>query len=400
MKILYHHRTRGDGAEGVHINEMIGSFRELGHDVSIAAPRGATKASGLAASQPSGPPSGFKVFMKQTAEIFYNVVDYFRVRAAVKKAKPDFIYERYSSYDFAGVMAAKHSKIPIIVEVNVTYAGRFGARFPVIYRGILKRAESYVLCNADGIVVVSEALKECVLDVRDNAATTIVTPNAINLAEIKKIDHQGLRVQKRAQLGLDDKIVIGFVGSLRKWHGIDFFADAMAAMIAQVPDVYFLIVGSGEYEATLREKIRDAKLEEYVNLVGPVPHDQVYSYVAAMDIGVMPDSNEFGSPMKILEYMAMECVAVGPDLGPIREIIRDGETGRIFKRRDHSNFVSVLFALCDDVNKRKRIGANARRYVLQERTWNRNASDVLTLFQCCKSMGDNLPSGASVATSK
>lgn len=380
MKILYHHRTRGDGAEGVHINEMIGAFRELGHDVSIAAPRGATKASGLAASQPSRPPSGFKVFLKQTAEIVYNIVDYFRVRSALKKAQPDFIYERYSSYDFAGVMAAKHSKIPIIVEVNVTYAGRFGARFPIIYRGLLKRAESYVLCNADGIVVVSEALKECVLDVRENAATTIVTPNAINLAEIKRIDHQGLRIQKRAQLGLDDKIVIGFVGSLRKWHGIDFFADAMAAIVAQSPDAYFLIVGSGEYEATLREKIRDAELEKFVNLVGPLPHDQVYSYVAAMDIGVMPDSNEFGSPMKILEYQAMECVAVGPDLGPIREIIRDGETGRIFKRRDASEFTSVLVSLCHDAQGRRAMGKRGRDYVLAERTWTRNAEDVLELL--------------------
>ncbi len=290
MKILYHHRTRGDGAEGVHINEMIGAFRELGHDVSIAAPRGATKASGLAASQPSRPPGRVKVFLKQTAEILYNVVDYFRVRSAMKKHRPDFIYERYSSYDFAGVMAAKHAKIPIIVEVNVTYAGRFGARFPIVYRGLLKRAESYVLRHADGIVTVSEALKECVLDVREDEATTIVTPNAVNLAQIEKIDHRGLRSQTRDRLGLDEKTVIGFVGSLRKWHGIDFFADAMASIIEQDSDVYFLIVGSGEYEATLKEKMKDSKLEEHVNLVGPVPHDQVYSYIAAMDIGVMPDS--------------------------------------------------------------------------------------------------------------
>ncbi len=386
MKILYHHRTRGDGAEGVHINEMIGAFRELGHDVSIAAPRGATKASGLAASQPSRPPGRVKVFLKQTAEILYNVVDYFRVRSAVKKHRPDFIYERYSSYDFAGVMAAKHAKVPIIVEVNVTHAGRFKFRFPISFGRILKWTEAFVLQYADGVVVVSEALKECVLDIRADGATTIVTPNAVNLAQIEEIDHRRLRAQMRSQLGIDDKTVIGFVGSLRKWHGIDFFADAMASIVEQAPDIYFLIVGSGEYEAVLREKIREAKLDRYVNLVGPVAHEQVYSYVAAMDIGVMPDSNEYGSPMKILEYMAMECVAVGPDLGPIRELIFDGETGCIFKRRDRSDFNQVLSRLCSDSARQKRIGANGRRYVLRERTWHRNAIDVLTLFQSCKSI--------------
>ncbi|QDV26822.1 glycosyltransferase family 4 protein [Aureliella helgolandensis] len=381
MKILYHHRTRGDGAEGVHINEMIGAFQELGHEVSIAAPRGATKASGLAASQPNQPPSKMKLFLKQTAEIFYNIVDYARVRAAIKRTQPDFIYERYSSYNFAGVLAAKHLNTPIIVEVNITYAGRFGSPFPVFYRRILKLAESYVLRHADGIVVVSQALQECVQNVREDIATTIVTPNAINLAQILKIDHRGLRMKRRAQLDVDDKIVIGFVGSLRQWHGIDFFADAMASLVEQIPNVYFLIVGSGEYETTLKQTIKDSKLEEYVNLVGPVPHDQVFSYIAAMDIGVMPDSNEFGSPMKILEYMAMECVAVGPDLGPIRELIRDEETGRIFKQRDTDEFTSRLVKLSQNAEARSVIGRRGRDYVLEQRIWTRNAEDVLTLIE-------------------
>tara|TARA_A100001391_G_C5075432_1_gene279124 strand:- start:2223 stop:3386 length:1164 start_codon:yes stop_codon:yes gene_type:complete len=381
MKILYHHRTRGDGAEGVHINEMIGAFRELGHAVSIAAPHGATKAAGLAKSQSAQTPGKIKLFLKQTAEVVYNLVVYFRVRSAIKRAKPDFIYERYSPFNFAGVLVAKHFKVPIITEVNATYAGKFGCRFPVFYPRILKQSESYLLRHADGVVVVSEALKECVLNVRKDELSTIVTPNAINLAEIKKVDRGGLRAQTRGDLSIEDKVVIGFVGSLRKWHGIDFFADAMASIVEQAPNVFFLIVGSGEYKNTLKEKIHAARLEEHVQLVGAVPHDKVYSYIAAMDIGVMPDSNEFGSPMKILEYMAMECVAVGPDLGPIHEIIRDGETGCIFKRRDQADFVSVLINLCDNVKRRKQIGENARRDVLNERTWNRNASDVLDLFK-------------------
>lgn len=38
MKILYHHRTLGDGAEGIHIKEMVGAFRQLGHTVRLVGP--------------------------------------------------------------------------------------------------------------------------------------------------------------------------------------------------------------------------------------------------------------------------------------------------------------------------------------------------------------------------
>jgi len=102
---------------------------------------------------------------------------------------------------------------------------------------------------------------------------------------------------------------------------------------------------------------------------------------SAIDIGLKPDSNEWGSPMKILEYMLQAKPVVAPKLGPIEEILVDRETRMLFERHNASDFVSVVTKLAADSDRRKGIGSQAQRYVLAERTWESNAKKVLSVFK-------------------
>ncbi|MFN9461677.1 MAG: glycosyltransferase, partial [Planctomycetota bacterium] len=128
LKILYHHRTMGDGAEGIHIAEMINAFRELGHEVMVICPRAARREAGLDASNARRIHSGrmFRTFLRQTAEIVYNAVSYSRAWWGIRKFRPDFIYDRYTPLHFGGVLAAKRTRPSRILEVNAPDAGRLG----------------------------------------------------------------------------------------------------------------------------------------------------------------------------------------------------------------------------------------------------------------------------------
>src|SRR6185312_10399925 len=108
-------------------------------------------------------------------------------------------------------------------------------------------------------------------------------------------------------------------------------------------------------------------------------HDELPAHVAAFDVAVMPDSNEYGSPMKIYEYMAMGKPVVGPRLGPLEDGIRDGETGILFERLDASALESALATLLGDESRRRLMGRRAREHVLASHTWTRNAERVLEL---------------------
>jgi Glycosyltransferase len=122
-----------------------------------------------------------------------------------------------------------------------------------------------------------------------------------------------------------------------------------------------------------------------VLLPGRVAHDEIAAWIACMDYAVLPDSNQYGSPMKLFEFMAMGVAVVAPDYAPVAEVIRDGQTGWLFPRRETAACVQRVLDLAAREDERHRVGAAARDYIARERQWRNNAEQLLTL----------LPPGAS-----
>ena len=382
LRILYHHRTRGDGAEGVHINEMVEAFRELGHTVHCCCPPSAKRPPGLtmgmtgtASAKSQGWIGWTRIAFRQSLELAYNAVSLARISRELKQFRPDLIYERYSCYHVAGARASRTHKVPFILEVNSTYTGRFNRR-QLAFPKTAARLESFALHQAKVVAVVSRPLKECVQDRGIPSERIVVTPNAVNDRVIRslQLDPQAIR----GQLGIDqDAVVIGFVGSLRQWHGVDMLMRAIPQVVQRVPNAVFLIVGSGELESDLKELHRKPELENRLILTGGVPHSKVYEFIASMDIGLMPHSNQWGSPMKILEYMALGKLCIAPRIAPIEEIVQDGVTGILFPEGNESAFIEAMIKACLHYDTRVRVGQNAKDYVLANRRWSDNVRIVL-----------------------
>jgi glycosyltransferase involved in cell wall biosynthesis len=206
-----------------------------------------------------------------------------------------------------------------------------------------------------------------------------ITPNAINLRKISQIDPNFERQRIRQKYGIVQDFVVGFVGSMRRWHGLDFLADCIPKILEHHPDTHFLLVGTGEMEAELREIVAQQGLAANVTITGAVKHDDVYPLIAAMDIGVSPDTPPYASPMKLLEYMALGAVPIAPDYLPIREIIDDGQTGLVFEPRNPDRFAGSILRLAKDDSLRARLSNAARNEVIQRRNWARNAAEILDL---------------------
>ena len=83
----------------------------------------------------------------------------------------------------------------------------------------------------------------------------------------------------RQRYNLDGKIVIGYVGSLRPWHGLDLLVTAFAALAHRIQGMHLLLVGSGSMETALKDQIRQAGIENHVTLTGPIDHQHVKSYL-------------------------------------------------------------------------------------------------------------------------
>src|SRR5215813_13820920 len=118
MRVLYHHRTQGEEPESIHIGSIVAALRELGHEVRIVGPvEMESKGHGTAPHHASPPASQSNLLARikrsvprsvfELLQIGYNVVAWRRLDRAVAEFAPDFIYERYALFGFAGVMLAR-----------------------------------------------------------------------------------------------------------------------------------------------------------------------------------------------------------------------------------------------------------------------------------------------------
>ncbi len=375
MRILYHHRTLGDGAEGIHIDAMIKTFRQLGHEVQVVALVG--DRSDCTTVNASGQPQRRWTMVSrllpgvayELAEIAYNIVGQQAVAQAIREFQPDLIYDRYNTFSTAAIDAAKRARIPVFLEVNapVAYERTKYERRPLWLKGLARRYERRICNAADHVFAVSTPLQEFLSSERGVPKSQItVIPNGVDPAKFNP-SQTGNHIRQR--LGIENKTVIGFAGILRPWHGIELLLDAFQSLTTHSTSIHLLIVGDGTIESLLKKRVRELGLSSSVTFTGRVPFSEMNQYLAAMDIAVTPRATFYASPMKILEYMAMGIPIIAPDMPNIRDLICDGENGLLFEAENPSSLTQAFSKLLHSPNLRTRIGRNARQRVEVERNW-------------------------------
>lgn len=105
-------------------------------------------------------------------------------------------------------------------------------------------------------------------------------------------------------------------------------------------------------------------------------HQELAKYILHFDIGVMPDSNDYGSPLKIFEYAAMRKPVVAPRLKPLEDVIEDGVNGVLFKAKDKKALANSVLKLLTDEKYAKRLAENAYEKVMKLYTWQNNAKAI------------------------
>lgn len=389
MKILYHHRTRSKDGQNVHIDELTRALRARGHEIVMVAPAAMD-------TEEFGADAGAVAMMKkwipkavyELMELAYAGFAYLRLRKAYLKHRPDILYERYNLFLPSGVWLKRRFGLPMLSEVNAPIS-RERAEFDGLALSSLARwSERMVWRGADYVLPVTGVLGSLVRSAGVPEDRIVVIPNGINP---ERFGGQIDREAAKARLGLEGRLVLGFTGFMRPWHGldrvVDFIGDSDPAA-----RLHFLAVGDGPVRADLEAQIAARDLTDRITFSGLVGREEIASYVAAFDIALQPDVVAYASPLKLFEYMACACAIVAPDSDNIREILTDGTDALLFHPGDTSDFCSALHRLCTDPDLRLSIGAAAARTIDEKGlTWDANAERVERL---CRKLIDKAASSA------
>jgi glycosyltransferase involved in cell wall biosynthesis len=249
---------------------------------------------------------------------------------------------------------------------------RAGLTCPPLARWV----ERYVWQKADLMIAVSDSLRCQMQSFGVSPERIHVLPNAVD-PQLFHTDSDGKRLRER--LKLNGRFTIGFVGTFRPWHGVDFLVEAFQHIHREDPSTHLLLVGEGPLRARLGSLVQKSGLQEAVTFAGRVAHQDVPHYLAAMDVAIAPypPLDEFYySPIKLFEYMAAGRAVVASRVGQIAQIVEDGVTGLLYEPGNRGSLVDCIQRLRKDAELRNEIGRRASA-ACSEYTWSRNAARVI-----------------------
>ena len=299
-----------------------------------------------------------------------------RLDQVIAREKPQILHAHSPSLNgLAAIRAGQKHGLPVVYECRAFWedaAVDHGTSSEGGPRYRLTRAlETKVFREADAVTTICEGLKGDIVgrDIPEEKVTVI--PNAVDLQRFTS-DGQADPELARS-LGLEDKVVLGFLGSFYAYEGLDLLIRALPAILRELPQVRLLLVGGGPQEQELKRLAEELGVEHHVVFTGRVPHEQVAGYYRLVDILVYPRLSmrltDLVTPLKPLEAMAQGKLVLASDVGGHRELISNGRNGILFQAGNESALAESVIDLVRNDDSWDLIRRRGRLFVEEERNW-------------------------------
>jgi glycosyltransferase involved in cell wall biosynthesis len=359
----------------VHVQEVVRGLIRRHADVELYAAReGSCRPEDLANLRTHwfGTPRDRSPLEREQAALAANpVLD----EALARDGPFDLVYERYSLWSFAGMEYARRMGVPGLLEVNAPLIEEQTRTRGLVDAEAAGRVADRVFAAAHALLPVSVQVAAYLERFPAACGRVHVVPNGVNPERI----HPEIPPARDRR---PDEFTIGFVGTLKPWHGLDTLVKAFAHLHRTAPETRLLIVGTGPEEDRLVRELRRFGVFEAVHFSGGVAPSEVPALLTSMDVTVAPAppmSDFYFSPLKLYEYMAAARPIVGARIGQIAEVIDEGVDGLLYAPGDATALAAALDRLRQDPSLRLRLGIAARETVLRAHTWDHTTERILRL---------------------
>ena len=298
---------------------------------------------------------------------------YLGIRRTIKKIHWAFHFDIIHAHvalpdGYGALLANRTYKKPLVVTIHGLDMATTIHRNDKCEQCILE-----VFDAANKVVCVSSKLRKQCLGVYDDEAKFEVVSNGISPDKI--VEAPGHLREK-----YEGKKVLLTVGWLYKLKGHDYVIRALPEIIEGVPELVYLIVGSGPEEDRLRQLVDQLGLSGYVEFCGRKDHETVMEYMSICDLFVMPSWEE-GFGIVYLEAMAHGKPVIACRGQGIEDAIVDGKTGLLVKPEDLESLKEAMIKLLSDRSLAENMGRKGRQVVLSNFTWEKSTQKLLEVYE-------------------
>ncbi len=356
----------------VHVQEVVRALRRRGHHVELFATRlGGPAPAGLAdvvvhrlPEIGSGAPAEREARGRAAND---------GLSAALEGAGPfDLVYERYSLWSRAGLEWAARHGVAGLVEVNAPLIDEQATHRALIGRDEAEQTVRAAFAAATAVVAVSEPVAAW-------ARPRAVDPTRVHVVA-NGVDPQ--RITPAPPTQPSDTFTVGFVGTLKPWHGLDVLVDALALLVQADPSYRLLVVGDGPGAALLAEQVEGLGLAANTTLAGGVDPDDVPGYLHRMDVATAPYPELPGfyfSPLKLYEYLAAGLPVVASRQGQVTEVLDHGHTGLLVAPGQPVALAAALSSVRRHPRLGRALARAGRELVVTRHSWDHVVGEILAL---------------------
>jgi len=310
-----------------------------------------------------------------------------RLEEVVRRVNPDVLHAHSPVLNaIPALRVGRRLDLPVVYEVRAFWedaaVDHGTTREGSLRYRLTRNLETYAMKRADHVTVICDGLRRDILARGIAPSKVTVIPNAVDTESFSP--STGVDDALKAKLGLSGATIIGFIGSFYAYEGLDLLLEALPRILARVPDARVLLVGGGPQDTALKTQARRLGVVDKVVFTGRVPHQDVPLYYDLVDVLAYPRHSmrltELVTPLKPLEAMAQGRVLVASDVGGHRELIRDGETGILFRAGSAESLGEALVGLLEAREKWAAMRLAGRRYVERERNWTSSVARYVDIY--------------------
>jgi glycosyltransferase involved in cell wall biosynthesis len=380
MNILFMTNTYLPHVGGVSrsISSFADEFRRLGHSVLTIAPE----------FEP--PVEGEVGVLRVPALKHFNGTDFSvpvptpgLVASAVDKFQPDIVHAHHPFLMGGTALRIAQSRgLPLVFTHHTMYdqfahyvSGDPDSESPALSQFVVSLAVGYAnMCDA--VIAPSDSVAE-LLRGRGVEVPIEVIPTGIDTGSFAQGDGTGFRSEHDIPL---DAFVVGHVGRLAPEKNLDFLAQATAAFLAQRPRVWFVVVGSGPREESIRTVHEAAGVADRLVLTGTCAGQQLIDAYHAMDVFAFASKSDTQG-MVLAEAMAAGLPVVALDGPGVRDVVEDSVNGLLLMEEDAAAFADALAWIMDRPEKSRSELRRAARGTAETLSLPRMAQRELDLYQ-------------------
>ena len=295
------------------------------------------------------------------------------------------------SVGFPAAMVARALNIPFVYEMRGLWALSRAAKDEAYRRSdrfqLEMALERHVANAADHVIAITDGLRAQLIEWGIPEEKISLAPNCV---DAEQFTIQPRNVQLERSLMLNGKVVVGYVGSLLHYEGLNILLEAVSLLPQMLRNnLAVLIVGDGAMRPHLEQQAQELGLSHMVRFTGKVPMDVVNDYYSLIDIAPFPRISaevcEMISPLKPLEAMAMGSVVLASNVRAIAEHVIANKNGLLFEKENAQDLAEKLTALIQHPTKIQELSQAGRLWIEQRRSWNSMSAVIASVYTHCHS---------------